>query len=217
MRETAASLALAARHADGGAARALGRGSSETIAADQRPAGRAEPRPRRSTSSRPRACRSAAALDRARWRSRPRSRSCCSRCRSCSLDGQLDRSQPTGPTASAAAFDRAAQGRRRPRRSALQSSTGATLARVVLLPDGTGYLRGDEPEAAARRQDVPAVGAHRFDGRTRSRSRPACSVRIRRRSAFHASGPVHGVRGDRRARGRRRRSRSSSRSRAAAL
>jgi anti-sigma-K factor RskA len=59
-----------------------------------------------------------------------------------SLHGKLDRARQLGPTATAAAFDRAAKvdGARR---VGLTSKSGATLARVVLLPDGTGYLRGD--------------------------------------------------------------------------
>ncbi|MDQ1510068.1 MAG: hypothetical protein QOG50_1912 [Actinomycetota bacterium] len=59
-----------------------------------------------------------------------------------SLHRQLDRAHQLGPTAMAAAFDRAAKvdGARR---VGLTSKSGATLARVVLLPDGTGYLRGD--------------------------------------------------------------------------
>jgi anti-sigma-K factor RskA len=63
-----------------------------------------------------------------------------------SLNDQLDRAHQTGAVAMARAFDRAtnADGARV---APLRSSSGATLARVVLLPDGTGYLRGDHLEA----------------------------------------------------------------------
>ena len=59
-----------------------------------------------------------------------------------SLHNQLNRAHQLGPAAMAAAFDRAttADGARE---AGLTSGSGATLARVVLLPDGTGYLRGD--------------------------------------------------------------------------
>jgi len=59
-----------------------------------------------------------------------------------SLHGQLDRAHQLGPAAMAAAFDRAAKADGA-REAGLTSGSGATLARVVLLPDGTGYLRGD--------------------------------------------------------------------------
>jgi anti-sigma-K factor RskA len=59
-----------------------------------------------------------------------------------SLNGRLDRAHQLGPAAMAAAFDQATKVD-----GALQvpltTKSGATLARVVLLPDGTGYLRGD--------------------------------------------------------------------------
>jgi anti-sigma-K factor RskA len=59
-----------------------------------------------------------------------------------SLRGQLDRAHQLGPSAMAAAFDRATKvdGARQ---VGLKTGSGATLARLVLLPDGTGYLRGD--------------------------------------------------------------------------
>ena len=60
-----------------------------------------------------------------------------------SLRGQLDRSHRVGTTAMAAAFDRAAK-TRGAQEVGLQSGSGATLARIVLLPDGAGYLRGDK-------------------------------------------------------------------------
>jgi anti-sigma-K factor RskA len=59
-----------------------------------------------------------------------------------SLRRQVDDAHRSGPAALAAAFDRATKvdGARA---VGLESSTGARLARLVLLPDGTGYLRGD--------------------------------------------------------------------------
>jgi anti-sigma-K factor RskA len=59
-----------------------------------------------------------------------------------SLHGQLNRAHQLGPAAMAAAFDRAAK-TDGARETGLTTGSGATLARVVLLPDGTGYLRGD--------------------------------------------------------------------------
>jgi anti-sigma-K factor RskA len=75
-----------------------------------------------------------------------------------SLNGRLDKAHQLGPTAMAAAFDRAAKVD-----GALQvgltAKSGATLARVVLLPDGTGYLRGDalEPLPADQTYQLWAV------------------------------------------------------------
>ncbi len=66
-----------------------------------------------------------------------------------SLQGRLDRAHRTGPSAMAAAFDRAA-GVPGARTVGLESASGATLARVVLLPDGTGYLRGDRLASSGR-------------------------------------------------------------------
>jgi anti-sigma-K factor RskA len=75
-----------------------------------------------------------------------------------SLNRRLDRAQQVGPTATVAAFDRAAKvdGARQ---VALTGKSGATLARVVLLPDGTGYLRGDhlDPLPANRTYQLWAV------------------------------------------------------------
>jgi hypothetical protein len=58
---------------------------------------------------------------------------------------RVDDAHQIGPSALAAAFDRAT-GVEGARAAGLSSATGATLARVVLLPDGTGYLRGDDLE-----------------------------------------------------------------------
>jgi anti-sigma-K factor RskA len=59
-----------------------------------------------------------------------------------SLNGRLDKSHGFGETAAAAAFDRAsrAQGARQ---ASLIPSKGAEVARVVILPDGNGYLKSD--------------------------------------------------------------------------
>jgi len=60
-----------------------------------------------------------------------------------SLHNRLDRSHQFGTSAMAAAFDRATKvdGARL---VALKGGSGAPVARIVLLPDGTGYLRGDK-------------------------------------------------------------------------
>ncbi len=60
-----------------------------------------------------------------------------------SLHGQLDKSHQFGTSAMAEAFDRATKvdGARV---VGLKGGSGATLARIVLLPDGTGYMRGDD-------------------------------------------------------------------------
>jgi len=60
-----------------------------------------------------------------------------------SLHNRLDSSHQFGPSAMAAAFDRATKvdGAKV---VGLKGGSGATLARIVLLPDGTGYLRGDK-------------------------------------------------------------------------
>ena len=60
-----------------------------------------------------------------------------------SLRSQLDNSKQLGSKGMALAFDRAAKSSGA-REVGLKAGSGATLARVVLLPDGTGYLRGDK-------------------------------------------------------------------------
>ena len=105
-----------------------------------------------------------------------------------SLHGQLDRAHRFGPAAVAAAFDRAAkvQGARQ---VGLTSKSGATLARVVLLPDGTGYLRGDHLTP------LPVDQTYQLWAVTGS---PATSVTVSagvlgsdpRAVIFRASGPV---------------------------
>ena len=59
-----------------------------------------------------------------------------------SLHGQLDRAHQLGASAMASAFDPRDQGRRGAAKPASPTDR-APRSRVVLLPDGTGYLRGD--------------------------------------------------------------------------
>jgi anti-sigma-K factor RskA len=104
-----------------------------------------------------------------------------------SLRTRLDNSR-IGPTAMAAAFDRAATARGA-REVGLQSKSGATLARVVLLPDGAGYLRGDKLEK------LPANRTYQLWAVTGSAKHPtvvSAGVLGPDPSAlgFHASGPV---------------------------
>jgi anti-sigma-K factor RskA len=104
-----------------------------------------------------------------------------------SLNRRLDRQQ-VGPTAMAAAFDRAA-GMPGAREVGLQSESGATLARVVLLPDGAGYLRGDDLAP------LPASKTYQLWAVTGSPAQPtvvSAGVLGPDPSAlgFHASGPV---------------------------
>jgi anti-sigma-K factor RskA len=107
-----------------------------------------------------------------------------------SLHGQLDRSREVGTAATAAAFERAAKVHGA-REVGLRSSSGATLARLVLLPDGAGYLRGDHLEP---------LGSHRtyqlwaLTGAASSPTAISAGVLGRDPSAvsFHASGPVLG-------------------------
>ena len=106
-----------------------------------------------------------------------------------SLRGQLDRAHQLGPTAMAAAFDRATKvdGARE---VGLQAGSGATLARVVLLPDGTGYLRGDHLDRAAGEPDVPTVGGDRHrEGAGRGVGRRARSGSVGARLPRQRPGP----------------------------
>ena len=48
---------------------------------------------------------------------------------------------------------------RAPRTVALEPANGAEVARVVVLPDGTGYLKSDDLAPLDARAHVPAVGA----------------------------------------------------------
>ena len=118
-----------------------------------------------------------------------------------SLRGQLDRAHQLGPTAIAAAFDRATKvdGARE---VGLTAGSGATLARVVLLPDGTGYLRGDHLAPFSVGSDLPAVGRDRRREASPTPCRPGVLGPDPRAVSFRASGPVRGVRGHDRARRR---------------
>jgi len=96
----------------------------------------------------------------------------------------------SGPKAMAAAYDRArdVDGARE---VGLQSSDGATLARVVLLPDGTGYLRGDDL------QPLSSDETYQLWALTGPKDDPvAISAGVLgpdpRAVAFRASGPVNG-------------------------
>jgi anti-sigma-K factor RskA len=107
-----------------------------------------------------------------------------------SLQRRLDRAHSTGRTAMAAAFDRAAKvdGARA---VGLESASGATLARVVLLPDGTGYLRGDHLRQLGPDQ------TYQLWALTGTNAAPvAVSAGVLGPDptavGFHASGPVHG-------------------------
>jgi len=59
-----------------------------------------------------------------------------------SLHHQLNQARSLSQNATAAAFNRAATAHGA-REAGLESGSGATLARLVLMPDGSGYLRGD--------------------------------------------------------------------------
>jgi anti-sigma-K factor RskA len=105
-----------------------------------------------------------------------------------SLRGQLDRSHRVGTTAMAAAFDRAAK-TRGAQEVGLQSGSGATLARIVLLPDGAGYLRGDKlaplpPNRTYQLWAVTGTGAKPTVVSAGVLGPDPSAI------AFHASGPV---------------------------
>jgi len=107
-----------------------------------------------------------------------------------SLRGQLHDARKTDASAMAAAFDRAAKVEGA-RAAGLRSSTGSTLARVVLLPDGTGYLRGDKlkPLSPDETYQLWALAGSKTDPVVVSAGvlGPDPSA-----VAFRASGPVHG-------------------------
>ncbi len=99
------------------------------------------------------------------------------------LDRRLDRSSTI-----AAAFDRAAR-QHGAREVALASRDGARLARIVLLPDGSGYLRNDTMHA------LPADRTYQLWAVTGAGSRPVViSAGVLGRDpsavAFHSAGPV---------------------------
>jgi len=93
-----------------------------------------------------------------------------------------------GPSAMAAAFD---QAKRKPgaREVGLQSTSGATLARVVLLPDGAGFLEGD---ALARLPHDKTYQLWAVTGTEKDPTVVSAGVLGPNPSAlgFHASGPV---------------------------
>ena len=93
-----------------------------------------------------------------------------------SLHHQLDQRARLGPSATAAAFDRAAHAPRRARGRARRRPRARRSPGVVLLPDGTRLPPRRPPRAAARRPDVPTVGGHReredADRRLGRRARP---------------------------------------------
>jgi anti-sigma-K factor RskA len=106
-----------------------------------------------------------------------------------SLRNQLDTAHQVGPDAMAAAFNRAADAPGA-KEVGLKSDSGATLARVVLLPDGSGYLRGDHLDA------LPADKTYQLWAVTGSPKDPtivSAGVLGPTPSAlgFRASGPVH--------------------------
>ena len=105
-----------------------------------------------------------------------------------SLRGQLDRAHQLGPSAMAAAFDRATKvdGARQ---VGLKAGSGATLARLVLLPDGTGYLRGDHLEP------LPSDQTYQLWAVTGNAKAPVSAGVLGadpRAVSFRASGPVKG-------------------------
>ena len=107
-----------------------------------------------------------------------------------SLHRQLDRARQSGPAAMAAAFDRATK-TDGAQTVGLRSASGAELARIVLLPDGTGYLRGDHLPV------LPSDRTYQLWALTGSKDAPvAVSAGVLGAHpsavAFRASGPVHG-------------------------
>jgi anti-sigma-K factor RskA len=107
-----------------------------------------------------------------------------------SLQNRLDQARSLGSKATAAAFERAAKAPGA-RALGLRSESGATLARVVLLPDGSGYLRGDhlDPLPAQRTYQLWAL-----TGNAKAPTAVSAGVLGPSPSAvsFRASGPVHG-------------------------
>jgi anti-sigma-K factor RskA len=107
-----------------------------------------------------------------------------------SLHRQVDDAHRTGPSALAAAFDRATRVEGA-RAAGLESSTGATLASVVLLPDGTGYLRGDDlkPLSPDETYQLWALTGPKDDPVAISAGVLGPDPQA---VGFRASGPVHG-------------------------
>jgi anti-sigma-K factor RskA len=107
-----------------------------------------------------------------------------------SLHGQLNRSRSLSSAATAAAFNRAVQAPGA-REVGLESGSGATLARVVLMADGSGYLRGDHLAPLSPHQTYQLWA---FTGNANTPNVVSAGVLGPDPSAvaFHASGPVHG-------------------------
>jgi hypothetical protein len=105
------------------------------------------------------------------------------------LHGRLDRA-PYGAAATEAAFNRAAKAPGA-REVGLDSGSGATLARVVLLPDGSGYLRGDHLARLSPRQTYQ-LWALTGDAKTPNVVSAGVLGPDPSAVSFRASGPVHG-------------------------
>ncbi len=107
-----------------------------------------------------------------------------------SLHSQLNRANSFGTRATAAAFDRAVK-TPGAREVGLESGSGATLARLVLLPDGSGYLRGDHLTPLPPRQTYQLWA---LTGNAKTPNVVSAGLLGPDPSAvsFRASGPVHG-------------------------
>jgi anti-sigma-K factor RskA len=107
-----------------------------------------------------------------------------------SLHDRLNTATSPSPNATAAAFNRAATtpGAREVK---LESASGVTLARVVLMPDGSGYLRSDRLRPLPSRQTYQLWA---LTGNTNTPNVVSAGVLGPDPSAirFTASGPVHG-------------------------
>ena len=107
-----------------------------------------------------------------------------------SLRNQLDTAHQVGPDTMAAAFNRAANAPGA-KEVGLKSDSGATLARVVLLPDGVGISPRRRTSTS-----LPANKTYQLWAVTGSPTDPtivSAGVLGPEPSAlgFHASGPVH--------------------------
>ena len=213
MRETAASLALASRHADVGAARSCGSASRR----GQRTRPPTRRRPPASRHDEVAARRAAARWMRSRrWRWPPPSRSSCWRCRSSSLRNQLDRRTRSGPAMAAARFNRRRQG------SGREAGRVANRGAVRRSRAWCSCPTAPAISKATTSTRCPPTKTYQLWAVTGSAARPTVvSAGVLgpdpQALAFHASGPVRGVRGHRRARGRRRRVAATSRSRPGAV
>jgi len=107
-----------------------------------------------------------------------------------SLHRQLNRANSLSANATAAAFNRAATAPGA-REVGLESGSGATLARLVLMPDGSGYLRGDHlrPLSSHLTYQLWAL-----TGNAKTPNVVSAGILGPDPSAvrFSASGPVHG-------------------------